>query len=241
MADWIRAETAPMGIDKVCAMMGFSEYADTLEEARQLNRYMAQYVTEHPDLFHGWARLNPEWGHPGVEEFRRAVEDDGLIGLKLYADIYIDDPQLDPYAEAAADMNVPIIHHVSGRLRHLERPEKPSYIVEESTSDHIVARAERTPELTLISAHIGGGGDWEYRIKNIQDCENVILDISGTNCDAGIVEMAVDYLGADRCVFGTDNWLMRGVGKLRGARISERDRKTIANKMADLLQERGAS
>jgi predicted TIM-barrel fold metal-dependent hydrolase len=235
-ADWVRSEAEAVGIEKICGMMGFVHFADSVEEARRKNGYMAKYVEEYPDLFYGWARINPEWGEAGVEEFRRAVEEDGLMGLKLYADVYIDDPRLDPYAEAAADMDVPIIHHVSGRPHYIDRPSDPSHIKEESMTEHVARRAERTPDLDLIAAHIGGGGDWEYRIKNLVDHDSVYLDISGTNCDSRIVEMAVDHLGADRCVFGTDNWLLPCVGKLRGADITEDQRETIAYRMRDIIE-----
>ncbi|MFB6295608.1 MAG: amidohydrolase family protein [Halobacteriales archaeon] len=235
-ADWVRSETEALGIETVCGMMGFAAFADSVAEARRKNGHMAKYVEEYPDLFHGWARINPAWGEPGVEEFRRAVEEDGLMGLKLYADVYVDDPQLDPYAEAAVDMDVPIIHHVSGRRDHVERPETPSFITEESRTEHVARRAERSPDLDLIAAHIGGGGDWEHRIKNLVAHDSVYLDISGTNCDAGMVEMAVESLGADRCVFGTDNWLLPCVGKLRGADVTDDQRETIAYRMRDIIE-----
>lgn len=235
VADWIRAETQALGIDLVCGIMGFSRFADSVEEARELNESMAAYVSEHPDLFRGWARIDPRWGSDGVSEVRRAIGEDGLIGLKLYADVYFDDPQLDPYVEAAIDHDVPILHHVTGRGRHVEWPVRPDFLVEESRTEHITNRAERYPELTIIAAHIGGGGDWEYRIKNLIDHPNVLLDISGTNRDAGMVEMAVEKLGAERCVFGTDNWLIPGVGKLRGADLTAAERETVATRMGEFV------
>lgn len=169
-------------------------------------------------------------GEDGLQEFRRAVEDDGLIGLKLYAQTFLDAPEVDPLAEAAVDMGVPIISHLAhrpGEERHNHKPE-------ESDSDNVRALAERFPKLQLISGHIGGGGLWEYRIKNLHDLENVYLDTSGSVSDAGQLDMAVDHQGVDRLVYGTDTWFLPGIGKLQGVDLTPDQKAEIAHNMESL-------
>ena len=225
-ADQVRRQAERFGIDRICLI---GERSGTVEACREDNRVVANYVEEHPDLFYGWARVDPNWGDEAVAEFRRAVEEDGLVGLKLYADVLLDDPAVHPLAEAAVEMDVPIISHVA----HLHEHDNPN----ESGSDEVVGLAERYPDLKLISAHIGGGGVWEYRIKNLVDHDNVYLDTSGSVTNTGMLETAVDRLGADRLVFGTDTWVMPGVGKLEGADLTPDEKATIAYNFESLVGE----
>ncbi|WP_255171496.1 amidohydrolase family protein [Natrononativus amylolyticus] len=227
-AEIVGEQAAALGVERI-ALIG--ERGESVAECRENNRTVGKYVEEYPDLFYGWARANPKWGEEGVAEFRRAVEEDGLIGLKLYAQVYLDDPRVEPFAEAAVEMDVPILSHVSQRNEPFESLEAESY------SEHVVGLAEKFPDLKLLSAHIGGGGHWEHRIKNIQDYDNVYLDTSGSVCDHGSLEMAAEYLGTDRLVFGTDTWFLPGVGKLRGADLTPEEKADIAYNFENLIPE----
>ena len=227
-ADQLRAQAEAHGIDRIALI---HERGDTVEECRENNRIVAKYVEEHPDIFYGWARANPKWDEAGVAEFRRAVEEDGLVGLKLYAQVLLDDSAVYPLAEAAIDMDVPIISHVA----HL--PERTDAKPYESNTRNVRGLAERYPELTLISAHIGGGGYWERRIKNVADLDNVYLDTSGSVTDTDMLEMAAEYLGTDRLVFGTDTWMIPGVGKLDGTDLTPEQKADIAYNFEDLLHD----
>jgi predicted TIM-barrel fold metal-dependent hydrolase len=89
--------------------------------------------------------------------------------LKLYAQTFLDAPEVGPLAQAAVDMGVPILSHVAQRPGAERRADKPR----ESGSDDVHGLVERFPELAIISGHIGGGGLWEYRVKNLRDLENV--------------------------------------------------------------------
>lgn len=225
-AEQVGAQAEALGVERI-SLIG--ERGENVEECEEHNRTVGTYVEEYPDLFYGWARANPLWGEEGVREFRRAVEEDGLVGLKLYAQAFLDDPEVEPLAEAAVDMDVPILSHVSQRVERIDRKPKESF------SENVVGLAETFPKLKLLSAHIGGGGHWEHRIKNVQEYENVSLDTSGSVCDAGQLEMAAEYLGTDRLVFGTDTWFLPGVGKLEGADLTPREKAEIAYNFEDLV------
>jgi predicted TIM-barrel fold metal-dependent hydrolase len=231
LASWLREEFDALGVDKACLI---GQVGETVEECREYNRQIAKYVEEHPDLFYGWARVDPHLGEEGVAEFRRAVEEDGLVGLKHYSlgtSMSPADPAFEPFAEAAVEMDVPIIEHVVQRLPRDERDPNEAY------SEDTVAVCERYPDLKFVAGHIGGGGDWEYRIKNIRHHDNAYLDVSGTNCDRGMIEMAHEHLGPERLVWGSDNVLIPDIGKLTGADIPAEDKVEIAYKMEDLLDE----
>ena len=230
-ADQLREEMAAHGVDKLCLI---GEVGETIEECRTANETVAKYVGEHPDLFYGWARVDPRLDG-AVTELRRAVEDDGLVGLKHHfipTPVNISDPEFFPLAEAAVEMEVPIIAHVMQRLPEDQRDWDDS----EAHTEDVLALARRYPDLKLISAHIVAGGDAEYRIKNIENQANVYLDVSGTNCERGYVEMAADRLGTERLVFGTDTWFAPGVGKLEGLDLPADQRAAIAYNFERLLR-----
>ncbi|WP_158203562.1 amidohydrolase family protein [Halomarina oriensis] len=232
-AEQLREEMERQGVDRLCLI---GEVGDTIEECREANRTVAKYVAEYPESFYGWARVDPRLGDDAVAEFRRAVEEDGLVGLKHHfipTPINISDPEFFPLAEAAVDMDVPVIAHVMQRLP----ADQERWDDSEAHTEDVLELAQRYPELKLVSAHIVAGGDAEYRIKTVADQENVILDISGSNCERGYVERAAERLGTDRLVFGTDTWFAPGVGKLSGLNLSSEARADIAYGIHDLFRD----
>ena len=63
-----------------------------------------------------------------------------------------------------------------------------------------VRAAHLYPECMLIEAHIGGGGDWEWSIRQLRDAPSVYLDTSGSIIDERMIEMCVEELGAERAL-----------------------------------------
>lgn len=230
-AEQIIEQMEAMGVDRICLI---GEVGNTLEACREANRTVAKYVEEYPDRFYGWARVDPRLGEDAVGEFRRAVEEDGLVGLKHHCwttPVNITDSEFFPLAEAAIDMDVPVISHVMQRLE----ADKENWDDSEAYTEDVLELARRYPDLKLISAHIVAGGDPEYRIKNVAHQENVYLDISGSHCETGAVEMAAERCGVDRLVFGTDTWFASGVGKLEGVDLAPEEKAEIAYNFEGLL------
>ena len=232
-AEMVRREADALGLDRVALIPDLGE---TPADCRANNREVAQVCEEHPDLFYGWAVVDPRHGDEAVAELRRAVDEDGLVGLKHHCNWskqLVSDPVIDPLAEALVDADAPLITHATHRLpAYLEDNDKPW----ETQDEHVVDLAERFPDLDIISAHVGAGGDWQRRVKVLAeaDRDNVYLDTSGSNSEWGQLEYAVERLGADSVVFGTDTWLLPGVGKLTGADLSAESKAEIAYKFAEI-------
>lgn len=232
-ADWTRREMERVGIERF-ALMPYP--GDDLEETVEQNERTARLLEEHPDLGYAWVYIDPKWGEGAVEEFRRAVEEDGFVGLKHHSNRFhhpLSDLVVDPLLEAADEMDVPVISHVTQRTRE-HREEIAPY---ETQTEHVREVAERYPDLDLISGHIGAGGDWERRVRNLTDLENVYLDISGSDCEQGQVETAADSLGVNRLVFGTDGWLFPDTGKLMGCDLTPEEKAEIAYNFESLVPE----
>ena len=74
----------------------------------------------------------------------------------------------------------------------------------------------------FIDAHTGG--DWELGIRAIRPVSNVSTCVAGFDPTAGVVEMAVRELGAERVIFGSDaagRSFASQLGKVMGAEVPE--------------------
>lgn len=78
-------------------------------------------------------------------------------------------------------------------------------------------------------AHIGGGGDWEWSLKAIADYPNVYTDMSGSVYDDQMLERAVEIIGAERILFGTDGSFSACIGKMLACNLTQEEKATILN------------
>ena len=183
----------------------------------------------------GYCFVNPGWGREALLEIRRRVEDGGFMGIKLYNDYNVTEPVVFPIIELAIELRVPILHH-AGHTTWLDRAQPRI-----SDGGNFAEVAKRYPEAMIICAHICGGGDWEWTIKALRNAPTVYLDTSGSVVDEGVVEMAVQVMGADRLLFACDESLTASVGRMRGAVISEADRTKIWGANTQRILSRRAS
>ena len=86
-------------------------------------------------------------------------------------------------------------------------------------------------------AHLNGCG--LRGLAAVADCENLVVDTSGGDPESGMVEAAVDILGEDRVVFGSDAPIRHfavQLGKTLGTDLSDAvKRKILWNNTAKLL------
>ena len=98
----------------------------------------------------------------------------------------------------AATLGVPVLHHAWYKAN--------GFVFNESTPADIARLARRHPDVPIIMAHLAGGG-WRG-VRDVLDCPNVVVDTSGAQPHARLVQYAVQELGPDRVVFGSD-WPIR--------------------------------
>ena len=55
---------------------------------------------------------------------------------------------------------------------------------------------------TFILAHIGGGGDYMHTFPAVVDCPNIFPDLSGSGVDRGMLDAALEALGARAAAVG---------------------------------------
>ena len=182
-------------------------YFASPDDARAGNDAMFAFERDHDELVRSYVHVNPNEGADALRELERGAAA-GAIGLKLAAARRADDALLDDLAAEAGRRHMPVLHHIwQHRRRHW-----PSQDI--SDGPDLVRLAARHPDTTFILAHIGGGGDWAHSCAALRDVPNVVVDLSGSGIDRGMLDDVVAAVGASRMVWGADVTLETGLAKL---------------------------
>lgn len=183
-------------------------YFPSLTDCRYGNDRMLALQREHPDRIRGYVAVNPNYTEAALAEIRRCL-DAGMIGIKLAASRRADDPLLDPICRLAAERRVPVLHHVWQHRRRDYPGQEASDAVE------LAALARRHPSVPFILAHIGGGGDWLHTLPVLPSAPNILVDLSGSGVDGGMLEACLSAVGVERLLWGCDLTIETGWAKLR--------------------------
>jgi predicted TIM-barrel fold metal-dependent hydrolase len=225
------ALAAQCGIAKV-GLLGtysFHGYDPTPEGIRDCNTHAARIVERYPDQAYSFCYLNPAHDPAFIQaELDRCVGDFGMKGIKLWIAVNARDARLDVVMAGARRYNLPVLHHAWYKAT--------GYIYNESTPADVRDLALRFPDVPIIMAHLNGCG--VRGVLDIQDLPNVYIDTSGSQPDAGFTEFAVEQLGADRILFGSDapirDYAVQ-LTKVTGAKISDAARQQILGQNAARL------
>lgn len=219
-----------LGIQKLAISLPLSVEDRTLvtpEKFRQCNDLVLKAMKMYPDRFLGQVYINPFFARESMEEIKRCI-DGGMISMKGYFQVKINDPLYYPIIEKFIDLKMIILMHAHcGVGVGGQRTKYGNIQPNASTPDDFVDAAKRYPEAMFQYAHTGGGGDWEYACKAFKDYPNIYVDTSGSNNEKGMIDFVIKYLGEDRLFFGTDGSYYQGVGGVLSANITDTQRKKI--------------
>jgi len=219
-------------IDQLCCSIPIVRGMPTMDEVRACNDAVLEAMRRYRGRILGYCYVCPGWAE-SIGEIERCLGQ-GMMGIKLYNQYRLSDPAVRPTIEKAIRERAPILMH-AGYLSPEHLAKQPNI----SNAADFAHVAREYPEAMLIEAHIGGGGDWEWAIKQLRQAPSVYLDTSGSVIDDGMIEMALREVGADRLLFGTDMSMEAGVGKVLGAEMSAEDRdKVFYRNMAAILARR---
>jgi uncharacterized protein len=150
------------------------------------NRFMYDLVDAHAPRVKAFVAVNPN-----------------------YTGRRVDDALLDDIAAAAAHYRVPVLQHI-WQHRRRDWPNQDA-----SDGVELARRAARNPTVTFLLAHIGGGGDWAHTNPAVRDVPNIVMDLSGSGIDRGMIDEALRWVGAQRLLWACDLTLCTGLTKLR--------------------------
>ncbi|HEY5909009.1 MAG TPA: amidohydrolase family protein [Verrucomicrobiae bacterium] len=220
-----------VGIARLCISMGMQWAEDPApEQLRQSNDEVLRAIRAHPDRAFGFVYVNPKHTQASLDELNRCVRDGPMVGVKLWVAQRCNAPTLDPLIARATELQAPVLQHtwlkITGNL--------PG----ESTPMDLAELAARHPQARLVCGHTGG--DWEVGIRTIRPHRNIYADLAGGDPVAGLTELAVRELGADRVLYGSDaggRSFASQLAKVHGANIPEAVRRLIfAQNLKRLLQ-----
>lgn len=166
------------------------------------NRFVADYVHQHPDKLIGFASVDPYAASP-VVDLEHAIHDLGLSGLKLaptYQGIDPRDERCMAVWSAAARMHLPVLVH-QGATFPRRAPLK--YAHPEQLEDVLLA----CPRLKLWIAHLGHPW-YEETFVLMRKQPNVYADLSGLWYRPwqyyNALRLAQEYGVLDKIFFGSD-------------------------------------
>ncbi len=193
------------------------------EHVTTVNSNTLAAMKRHPEFFTGFCYVNVS--HPPeftLGEIERCVVRGGMKGLKFWVAVKATDRRHDPILRRVEELNVPILYHAW--YKQTPNVEETG----ESTPAEVADLARRFPKVTIIMAHLTGDG--ARGVLDIADCPNVLIDTSGGQPEAALVEYAVRQLGAERVIYGSD-WPIRDfgtqVGRVLGAALTPEQLRLI--------------
>jgi uncharacterized protein len=219
-----------LGIEKLVISRPISAVSGpeaTPEEFRKCNESVLQAIKQYPDKYLGSCFVNPVYRKESLEEIKRCT-DQGMIGLKVYNQVKINDPLFYPIIEKFIDLKMIILMHAHcgigvGGKRTKYGNTQPNASVPEDFAE----AATRYPEAMFQYAHTGGGGDWEYACKMLSDYPNIYVDTSGSNNEGNMIDFVLKYIGEDRMFYGSDGSYYQSVGTILSSKLTEVQRKKV--------------
>lgn len=184
-------------------------YFASPEDQTRANAAMLALAAHHAPYVKAFVAVNPNFRQHALDEIAHGLSR-GAVGIKLAAARRTTDfAVLDAVAEAAAAYDVPILQHI-WQHRRRDWPNQDA-----SDGAELAALAARHPRTRFLLAHIGGGGDWAHTGPAVADLPNIVMDLSGSGIDRGMMDEVLRWVGPKRLLWAADLTLCTGLTKLR--------------------------
>lgn len=196
--------------------------ADTI---RRINDQLAELVGKHPDRLYGLATVDAYSAEAGALELTRAVRDLGLRGVFVASakkDLFLDAPQARPTLAAAAALGVPVFVHPITDSQLRKRFASYGRLGNTFNRGTINAAAlialleggifDELPSLRIVVTTLaigglllaGGFGDGHGLRRDASELSRKHVYIDTMGLHPVLIRSAVDLLGADHVLAGTD-------------------------------------
>jgi uncharacterized protein len=193
----------------------------TEPQVAAINDETAQLMRWHPEFFIGFGCLNPTLGERAVQHEVERVLALGFRGLKLELSNNARDACMAPVMRLADRHELVVLQHAWSQTVIRERR------FHTDPAD-VAVLARRYPNVPIIMAHLTGCG--VRGVLEVQHLRNVFVDTSGAAPEEGIVDYAVEKLGAERVLYGSD-WPIRdfpvALARITGSDLSASARRRI--------------
>ncbi len=206
------------GIDKVLLLTSGPGLSP--EELRRRNDCTLRLMEEDGDFFLGAMYLSADHGRASIREEAKRCAEAGMVAIKQGLEVNARNEAVDPIAEVAAELGIPIVFHAWYKV--------VEFFDNESDASDIAHLARRHPDTRIIMAHLTGVN--RRGVQDVEDLPNVWVDTSGGWYDSEMIEYAVRHLGAERLVYGSDypgRDYAPQIGRVLGAKLGDADMEKI--------------
>jgi len=203
--------------------------------ASKANDCTAAFVRAHPDRFVGFLFVTPHYPEEMEAEMKRAVDDLGLRGIKIYPPYYnrsVEDPIWEPVFAFAHARKLPILSHTDGH-DPLVQPNR-------GEAQMFVPWALKYPDCNIALAHAGNfASGRRSSVDAARKAPNLYIEICSSWREFGSIEELVEGAGEDRVLYGSDLPLMDP--RIQAGRVLTADigdaakRKVLGENAARLL------
>lgn len=225
------AYSKSLGIEKMVCLGDVLVHgpSPSARQLRLINDQSRKILSWHPDFFIGFCYLNPTLGEKTLlTELDRCLEL-GFRGIKLEIANNARNPVMTPLMKAAERYGIPVLQHTWDTLN------KPMRKTHSDPADTCLL-AQRFPNVIIIMAHLYGIGI--RGIAEAQGLPNLYIDTSSCLPFAGLLEYAVEKLGSERILYGSDipiRELGQCIGRITGSDIDADSIKQILYSNAHTL------
>lgn len=187
------------------------------------NHVLFRTIADEERLF-GYAVLNPHYLEESLQELDRYSRNPKCVGVKLHPETHgynIAGKAARKLFERIAELGLPVLVHCFGveQVRNLAQT------------------ADLFTSVKIIMGHMGGNC-WPEGIEAACGRSNIYLEPCSSYPESDKIGQAVQAIGADRMVFGTDSTLLNPafvLGMLFDADLTEDDREKMAYRNAASL------
>jgi len=201
----------------------------TAAQIRRINDDTAWLVAQHPEFVTGFCYLNPTLGEHAVRhEVERCVAR-GFRGLKLEIANNARDACMRPVMAAAEHHGLVVLQHAWSMTKIRQRRYH-------TDPEDVATLARRFPNVRIIMAHLTGCG--VRGVLAVKACANLVVDTSGAAPEEGLVEFAVEHLGANRVLYGSDVPVRDfgvALARVTGSRLDDATKRKILRENARAL------
>jgi hypothetical protein len=211
----------------------------THELCLETNDYILESISRYPKRLVGFCSVQLQSPEAALKEIERCA-DGGIKGVgELRPDMQLldmsDEQLMNPLVDVMKKHNLILLTHTSEPVGHIY-PGKGAV-----TPEVLYPFIVNNPELTIICSHWGGGLPFYALMPEVkQAISNVYFDTAASPLlySPGIYEQAVQLVGADKILFGSDYPLLeqeRCIKEIESSDLPEDSKKLILSGNASRL------
>ena len=186
------------------------------------NQRLAEAIEGENDIS-GYIVLNPHYVRESLAELGKYKNNPKFVGVKLHPEqqVYrLIHQNVLELLETVSNLQLPVLVHTFPGQTH-----------------DLCEVAKKFPQIKFIMGHMGGN-DWINGIEAAKNVANIWLEPCSSFPDVGKINRAVEAVGAERVLFGTDSTLLNPCfiwGMLQDAGLDQEQLRAIAYRNAQTV------